>query len=103
MLKKRKRINVSLDIETYDKLQHMCKQYRVNGCPTLLVAFAHMLLDCMDDAEERRLNMADGDRAYLLNKFDMFGHVQRQPDGTVPKRGCKKNIDTWQKTKNIDE
>ena len=105
MAQKRKRINVSLDIETYEELQRMCRLYGVGSCPTLLVAFAHLLLDCMNDADKRRLNMAEGDRAYLLRMFDAFGHSEVQPDGTVPKKGYEVHIDSksWQKTRNTDE
>ena len=106
MTKRRKRINVSLDIDTYEELQKICKQYDMDSCPTLLVAFAHLLLDCMTEADKRRQNMAEGDRAYLLDMFDSFGHAEAQPDGTrVPKKGCEKHIDTirWQRTKNTED
>ena len=104
MNKNRKRITISLDVETYEELQKMCKQYGVDNCPTLLVAFSHLLIDCMTDADKRRLNMADGDRAYLAAKFDDMGHYIKQPDGTVPIRGHKIDIDTiWRRTKNTED
>lgn len=103
MEKKRKRINISLDAETYDGLQHMCKVYGIKGCPTLLVAFAHIVLDRLNTADKRRYVLEDAD--YIDNVFDELAHIQREPDGTVPVKGYAVHIDSevWQKTKNTED
>ena len=80
----RKRVNISVDSETYEKLQRIKQAYGFSNACELVVAFVHILLDRMEVAEQRKYDLPDDDGRYIDEMFDDLGHVQRTPDGTVP-------------------
>lgn len=82
----RKRINVSVDPETYDKLQKLTRAYKFNNACELLVSFAHILIDRLEVDAKRKYDLPDEDGAYIDGMFDDLGHTLRVPDGTVPVR-----------------
>lgn len=82
----RRRINISVNPETYEKLQDLVRMYGFSNACELIVAFAHILLDRMERAENRNFDLPDPDGAYIDEMFDDLGHSVRTPDGTVPVR-----------------
>lgn len=83
----RKRVNISVDPETYAKLQQLKQAYGFSNVCELVVAFVHILLDRMEVAEQRKYDLPDDDDGkYIDQMFDDLGHVERTPDGTVPVR-----------------
>ena len=82
----RKRVNISVDPTTYDKLQGLVKKYGFNNACELIVAFAHILLDRMEKADQRRYDLPDPDGQYIDDMFNDLGQSTRTPDGTVPVR-----------------
>ena len=78
----RKRVNISIDPATYSKLQAMTKQYKFKNICELLVSFAHILLDRMEVAEQRKYDLPDEDGAYIDTMFDELGKADRKPDDT---------------------
>lgn len=88
----RKRVNISVDPETYEKLQRIKQAYRFSNACELVVAFVHILLDRMEVAEQRKYDLPDDDGRYIDEMFDDLGHVQRTPDGTVPVRHHTKHF-----------
>lgn len=88
----RKRVNISVDPKTYDRLQSLKKQYGYKNACELVVAFVHILIDSLEDAGSRKYDLPEDDGAYIDNMFDDLGHVQRTPDGTVPVRHNRKKI-----------
>lgn len=82
----RKRINVSVDPETYDRLQKLTKAYKFKNACELLVSFAHILLDRLEDGTNRKYDLPEDDGAYIDSMFGDLGHITRTPDGTVPVR-----------------
>lgn len=88
----RKRVNISVDSETYEKLQRIKQAYGFSNACELVVAFVHILLDRMEVAEQRKYNLPDDDGRYIDEMFDDLGHVQRTPDGTVPVRHHTKHF-----------
>ena len=101
MAQRKKRINISLDCETYNALLEIKKQYGFNSCPEVLVAFAHVFVRCVSDAEDRRRSIEINDQAYIEEMFNIFSNSTIQPSGIVPKKGYEVHIDseTWQRTK----
>jgi hypothetical protein len=85
-MKSRRRINVSVDPETYEKLQQLTAEYNFKNACELLVSFAHILLDRMEAADKRRYDLPDDDGQYIDAMFDDLGHVQPTPAGEVPKK-----------------
>ncbi|TGY07121.1 hypothetical protein [Bacteroides acidifaciens] len=88
----RKRVNISVDPKTYDRLQSLKKQYGYKNACELVVAFVHILIDRLEDAGNRKYDLPEDDGAYIDNMFEDLGHVQRTPDGTVPVRHNRKKI-----------
>lgn len=88
----RRRVNISVDPQTYDKLQLLKKQYGYKNACELVVAFVHILIDRLEDADNRKYDLPEDDGAYIDNMFEDLGHVQRTPDGTVPVRHNTKRI-----------
>lgn len=82
----RKRVNISVDPTTYDKLQGLVKKYGFNNACELIVAFAHILLDRMEKADQRRYDLPDPDGQYIDDMFNDLGQSMRTPDGTIPVR-----------------
>ena len=81
----RKRVNISVDPQTYDKLQQLKQAHGFSNVCELVVAFVHILLDRMEVADQRRYDLPDDGR-YIDQMFDDLGHVEKTPDGTVPVR-----------------
>lgn len=82
----RKRVNISVDPQTYDKLQQLKQAHGFSNVCELVVAFVHILLDRMEVADQRRYDLPDDDGRYIDQMFDDLGHVEKTPDGTVPVR-----------------
>lgn len=81
----RKRVNISVDPQTYDKLQRLKQTYGFRNACELVVAFVHILLDRTEVAEQRKYDLPEDDGAYIDAMFDDLGHVQPVPDGNPPK------------------
>lgn len=88
----RKRINISVDPETYNKLQKLVKDYQFKNCCELMCSFAHILIDRMNQAVDRKYDLPEDDGEYIDTMFDELGHVQPTPDGNPPKRRCKRTV-----------
>ena len=82
----RRRINISVDPRTYDNLQQLKQTYGFSNVCELIVAFAHILLDRMEAANDRKYDLPEDDGRYIDAMFDDLGHTHRVPDGTVPVR-----------------
>lgn len=85
-MSKRRRVNISVDPSTYDKLQRIKMQYGFKNACELVTAFVHILLDRLEDPHDRKYDIPDDDGLYITGMFDELGHVQPTPDGTPPKR-----------------
>lgn len=88
----RKRVNISVDPETYERLQQIKQEYGFTNACELVVAFAHILIDRVGVAEQRKYDLPDDQGRYIDRMFDDLGHVQRTPDGTVPVRKHNKKL-----------
>lgn len=82
----RKRINISVDPQTYERLRGLVRAHGFSNVCELVVAFAHILLDRMEKAENRKFDLPDPDGAYIDEMFYNLGNSVRTPDGTVPVR-----------------
>lgn len=88
----RKRVNISVDPETYRRLQLLKEQYGYKNACELVVAFVHILIDRLEDPANRKYDIPEDDGAYIDGMFDELGHVERTPDGTVPVRHNRKKM-----------
>lgn len=88
----RKRVNISVDLETYDRLQQVRQAYGFSNACELVAAFVHILLDRMETAGQRKYDLPDDDGRYIDKMFDDLRNAQRTPDGDVPVRHHAKRI-----------
>lgn len=82
----RKRVNISVNPETYCKLQQLKHVYGFSNVCELVVALVHILLDRMEAADKRKYDLPEDDGEYIDQMFDDLANTERQPDGTVPAR-----------------
>ena len=82
----RKRINISVDPNTYDRLQQLKEEHGFGNACELIVAFVHILIDRLENANVRQYDLPEEDGEYIDNMFDDLGHTTRTPDGTIPVR-----------------
>ena len=78
----RKRINISVDPETYNKLQKLVKDYQFKNCCELMCSFVHILIDRMNRAADRKYDLPEDDGAYIDAMFEELGEADRKPDDT---------------------
>ena len=97
----RKRVNISIDPATYGKLQALAEQYKFKNICELLVSFAHILLDRMEVAEQRKYDLPDEDGAYIDTMFDELSEADRKPDDTNVCSYTQEDKRQWQRTKSI--
>lgn len=61
-------------------------------CAKLVVALVHILLDHAGGICGKEYDLPDDDARYIDDMFNELGHVERQPDGTVPARRHRKEL-----------
>ena len=82
----RRRVNISVDPVTYDKLQQLKSQYGFKSNCELVVAFLHMLFDRLENPCIIKHDISEDEEKYIEKMFEEFGHVESTPDGVVPVR-----------------
>lgn len=91
-MRSRKRVNISIDPKTYERLQGIKQKHGFSNVCELVVAFVNILLDRMEVADKRKYDLPDDDGKYIDEMFDDLGHVQRTPNGDVPVRHRTKRL-----------
>lgn len=91
-MSKRRRVNISVDPDTYERLQRIKEQHGFKNVCELVVALVNILLDRLDTGAPHKYDLPEDDGAYIDDMFNELGHVQRTPDGTVPVRHNRKSI-----------
>ena len=87
----RKRINISVDPKTYERLQKIRQIHGFRNPCSLVLAFVHILVDHVEDADKRRYDLPDDEDEYIDDMFKELGGTERTPDGTVPVRHPNKD------------
>lgn len=88
----RKRVNISVDPQTYEMLQRLKQAHGFKNVCELVVAFVHVLLDRLERVDKRKYDLPDDDGRYIDGMFDDLSHVQRTPNGDAPVRRHTKRI-----------
>lgn len=82
-MSERKRVNISIDPQTYNKLQHLTNKYKFKNVCELLVSFTHILLDRIGGVDSRKYDIPDDDGEYIDSMFAELG--------SMPASGAKDN------------
>lgn len=88
----RKRVNISVDPITYEKLQQIKRNYGFRNPCELVSSFINILLDRMEPDNRRKYDLADEDGGYIDKMFHDLQRGQRTPEGIVPVRRHGKKI-----------
>lgn len=88
----RKRINITIDPETYERLHKIKRTHGFNSICGLVAALVHILLDRIEWADKRDLELPEDNGQYIDKMFYDFGQCERTPDGDVPVRRHAKRI-----------
>lgn len=79
----RKRINISVDSETYDRLTQLKEAYGFKNLCELVVAFSHILIDRMETPAKRKYDMPEDDGQYIDSMFNDLAGVEAESDSSV--------------------
>ena len=92
--KKRRRINISVDDDLYQRLQHIKKAYGFKNVCEFNTALLNMLCQYIDAAETRCRKQSDRqtDKEIITDMFNDLGNWEHTPDGIVSVRHKKNNI-----------
>lgn len=91
----RRRVNISIDPQTYDRLQKLKTAHGFKNVCELVVACVNVLLDRMTESEARRYDLPEDDGQYIDEMFDDLSHSQRTPDGDVPVRHHHRSVNNY--------
>lgn len=80
----RKRVNISTDPKTYEKLLRIKQEQGFRNVCELVVAFIHILLDRLEQAGHRKYDLPEDDGAYIDEMFEELENVERTPNGDTP-------------------
>lgn len=80
----RKRVNISIDPQTYERLQSIKQAHGFRSVCELVVAFVSILLDRMELASKRKYDLPEDDGQYIDEMFDELGRYERTPDTEAP-------------------
>ena len=80
----RKRVNISIDEQTYNDLQKLRKTYGFKNACEVVVAFVHILLDRTRKAEERIYDLPKQDGEYIDGMFEDLENFEHTPNNTNP-------------------
>ena len=78
----RKRINISVDPDTYERLKALQKSAGLKNPCELIVALVHILLDRMKSAGQRQIDLPDPDGEYIDSIFDDLSAYEKTPANT---------------------
>lgn len=82
-MKNRKRINISVDSCTYDRIQRLADSLGFRSRCVLVVSCVRVMLDSMSRKPQPS---TETDSVYIRRMFDDLAAHERIPDGTVPVR-----------------
>jgi len=83
----RKRVNISLDPQTYDRLQRLQQAYGFKNLCELVVAFSHILIDRMETPARRKYDIPEDDGQYIDSMFSDLAGAEAEDDNSVVVNG----------------
>ena len=93
--KKRRRINISVDDDLYQRLQKIKDDYGFKNVCEFNTALLNLLCQYIDAADIRGCIGSDNttDSEVIINMFNDLGNWEHTPDGIVPVRHNKNDKD----------
>lgn len=83
----RKRINISVDTQTYERLQRLNQSCKFRSvCKLIVVAVGILLARQDEEARRRRCEPPEGDADYIKEMFDDMAHAEPTPERSAPPR-----------------
>lgn len=79
--KERKRIYLTVDPTTYNKLALYAKRNNFKNECEVVSGLIHIMLDRLESPDNRLLDIPDADGEYIDDLFDSMSHHTKQADG----------------------
>jgi len=86
-MSKRRRVNISVDPDTYDKLQKLKKDYGFSNVCELVVAFVNILLDRLEGPGTRKYDIPKDDGQYIDSMFSDLAGAEAESDNSAVVNG----------------
>lgn len=83
----RKRINITVDPETYDRLTQLKEAYGFKNLCELVVAFSHILIDRMETPARRKYDIPEDDGQYIDSMFSDLAGAEAESDNSAVVNG----------------
>lgn len=96
----RKRINISVDNQTYERLQRLNAVCRFRSvCKLVAVAVGILLARQEEEARRRQCEPPEDDADYIKEMFDDMAHAEPTPERSAPPRHhrTRKNTERYGK------
>lgn len=77
----RKRINLSVNLVTYNRLAKFAKCHRYKNECELVMSMINVMLDCLEPATQRQLDVPEDDAAFIEEMFAKMSYTTKQADG----------------------
>lgn len=81
----RKRVNLTLDEVTYERLCCVRDEWGFGNCCELVTAMVRILLDSLDGMRSSGVDTPEGDEAYIRDMFAGLADTTDVPDGNTPR------------------
>ncbi|MBE6326630.1 MAG: hypothetical protein E7077_06145 [Bacteroidales bacterium] len=93
----RKRINLSVDVDTYSRLSRFAKSRRYKNECELVMSMINVMLDCLVPIEKKRFDIPEDDAMYINEMFAQMSYsATKQADGdggvAITRRNKKNNV-----------
>lgn len=75
-MRRKKRLSVTVDIVTYERLESLRHKHGFNSLCELVGAMVHVLMDRMEDAEQRKYDLPEDEGRYIDTMFDELSNIQ---------------------------
>ncbi len=95
MRKKRKRINLSIDLETYRELEIVQESYGFRSLCEIVTSLVKVFVDRQRCNDMRRVDIVEDDAKYIDDMFSELSDSESQPVGEVPVRHNNKSLNDY--------
>ncbi len=85
----RKRVNISLDPASYERLREIQQAYGFKNLCEMLVAMAHILIDRTEPADKRIYDLPEDEGRYIDAMFDELGNTNKIGDAVPVRRNSR--------------
>lgn len=95
MGKDRRRINLSIDVDTYRELQLAQRAYGFRNTCEIVTSLVRVFVDRQRAKDMQVYDLSESDAEYIDGMFSSLSDVEPQPVGEVPVRHNNKSLNDY--------